>query len=57
MEACSSTNSSLLQTKSNLASSQAAAEMCPRQMVRLACRGGIRHALQRPQSKKYRQEF
>lgn len=57
MEACSSTNSSLLQTKSNLASSQAAAEMCPRQMVRLACRGGSRHALQRPQSKKYRQEF
>lgn len=52
MGACSSTNTSLLQTKSNLACSQAAAEMCPRQMVRLASHGGSRNASQHPQSKK-----
>lgn len=49
MEACSAANSSLLQTESNLASSQAAV---PRQMVRLSSHCGSRHALQRPQSKK-----
>lgn len=38
--------------KSNLASSQAAAEMCSCQMVRLASHGGSRHALQRPHCKK-----
>ncbi len=57
MAVCSSTNSRLLQTKSNLACSQAAAKMCPYQMVRLASHGGSRHALQHPQSKKYRQEL
>ena len=44
MWAWSSTNTHLLQRKSNLACSQAAAKRCLRQMVRLASHGGRRNA-------------
>lgn len=50
MAAGGSTNSSLLQAKSNLACSQVDAERCACQMVSLASHGGSRHTLEHPQS-------